>query len=244
VIGFFAFLYIFVFLISGLVLGGLSYLISQSIDVSSKNYPFFSLRCFGKWEDGCQKRPKYLFLVFIVIMGSFFLFSMFGPLRVATVDVIGFIMLSFSMILALVFIDLKYMAVPDQVNFAALFFAIVSNKDMLSAFIDALIVGGGLYVLGFIISKVKGQNVMGSADAIFAAVMAALFGIGGAIMSVFIGSIIAIPVMLMLKNKKLPFIPFLAMGTMIFFFGGEWITIHLASLYDIPYEQVASILLK
>jgi leader peptidase (prepilin peptidase)/N-methyltransferase len=56
---------------------------------------------------------------------------------------------------------------------------------------------------------------MGGADVIVAGTMAALLGLPGFFIALFIAAILAIVPSLMARDTMVPFVPFLAMGTLI-----------------------------
>ncbi len=130
-----------------------------------------------------------------------------------------FVMLSFSGLLALTVIDFKYFAVPDSVNFFSLIMALINpnilNFDMSNPIINAMISAGGLWLIGFLVSKAVGKEAMGGADVIVAGTMSALLGIGGFFIALFISAILAIIPSLVAKDTMVPFVPFLFMGTLI-----------------------------
>jgi len=125
-----------------------------------------------------------------------------------------FVALSFAALFALVMIDFKYMAVPDNVNFAALVFALV-QPDFLHAAIYAAIAAGGLYLIGLLSSLLAGRQAMGGADVIVAGTMGALLGFPNFFVALFLSAILAIVPALIYRERGVPFVPFLAMATFI-----------------------------
>ncbi len=125
-----------------------------------------------------------------------------------------FVMLSFSMLLALSMIDIKYFAIPDSLNYAALVFALI-NPNFLLALKNALIGGFGLFLIGYFTSKVAKKDALGEGDIIVAATMAALLGFPAFFIALFIAAVIAIIPSLMAKDTMVPFVPFLALGTLV-----------------------------
>ena len=134
---------------------------------------------------------------------------------------------TFSTLLALSMIDFEYLAVPDSLNFFALATAILASgahawqKGDWSIALDsieyALMAGGGLWTLALIISKVSGKEAMGEADVIVAGTMAALLGIYGFFIAIFISALLAIIPSLLARDTIIPFVPFLSLGTLIFY---------------------------
>ncbi|MEO1959355.1 MAG: prepilin peptidase [Nautiliaceae bacterium] len=125
----------------------------------------------------------------------------------------------FATLLALSVIDLDYKAVPDSLNLLALTLAFFSSSDILENFKNALLIMGGMSLIRYYVSYFIKQEAMGEGDIIVGGTMGALLGVKGAIVAIFIASLIALPASLYnrFSNKELelPFIPFLALGTLI-----------------------------
>jgi len=121
---------------------------------------------------------------------------------------------SFAALFALVMIDFKYMAVPDNVNFAALAFALV-QPDFLHAAMYAAIAAGGLYLIGLLSSLIARREAMGGADVIVAGTMGALLGFPNFFVAIFLSAILAMIPALIKRDSGVPFVPFLAIATFI-----------------------------
>jgi len=145
-------------------------------------------------------------------------------LKLGPVWYFPFVAASFSALLALSAIDFEYFAVPDTVNIFALLMALV-QPDFLLALRDAAIAAGGLWLLAWIIGKVTRKEAMGGADVIVAGTMAALLGLPGFFIALFVAALLAIIPSLLAKDTMVPFVPFLALGTLIVY------------LYDQPIMQ-------
>jgi leader peptidase (prepilin peptidase)/N-methyltransferase len=136
-----------------------------------------------------------------------------------------FVASAFSALLALSAIDFEYFAVPDSVNFFALGSALLAAaarswrggewNDALFALRDAAIAAGGLWLLAWLIGKATKKEAMGGADVIVAGTMAALLGLPGFFIALFVAAILAIAPSLAARDTMVPFVPFLAMGTLI-----------------------------
>lgn len=120
----------------------------------------------------------------------------------------------FALLLALVMIDFKYMAIPDNLNLLALALAVVSPM-VLESIQNALMAAGGLALLRYYLSFFLNKEAMGEGDIIVAGTMGALLGFPLFFYALFIAAILAIVPSLMAKNHAVPFVPFLAMGTFI-----------------------------
>ena len=107
-----------------------------------------------------------------------------------------------------------YMAVPDNVNFAALAFALV-QPDFLHAAMVAAIAAGGLYLIGLLSSLIARKQAMGGADVIVAGTMGALLGFPNFFVALFLSAILAMIPSLINRENGVPFVPFLALATFI-----------------------------
>ncbi len=144
-------------------------------------------------------------------------------LKIGLVWYLPFVMLSFSMLLALTMIDFKYYAVPDNLNFAALIFALI-NPNFIQSALNAIYAAFALWLLGFIVSKLAKKEALGEADIIVAATMAALLGYPGFFIAMFISAILAILPSVLAKDTMVPFVPFLALATLITYLNLEFLT--------------------
>jgi len=139
-----------------------------------------------------------------------------------------FIALSFSMLLALSMIDIKYKMVPDSLNLLAIVFAVLSafNPHMFLVNLqNALLFTGGFTLLRFTLSYLMTSSVyraglktktswnknydrtpfieaMGEGDIMVAATMGALLGIKLGLFAIFLSALLALPVMLMVQGKS------------------------------------------
>jgi len=122
----------------------------------------------------------------------------------------------FTLLLALVMIDFKYMAVPDSLNLLALALAVIT-PSILDSVHDALLAAGGLTLLRYYLTYFLNKEAMGEGDIIVAGTMGALLGFPLFFYALFLSAILAIVPSLMAQNKEkaVPFVPFLAMATFI-----------------------------
>ncbi len=180
------------------------------------NIPLFSWLFLGGKCAFCGEpiSRQYPIVEFINALIWLMLFIKVGP-----VWWFPFVAASFSALLALSMIDFKYFAVPDSVNFFALGAALISpallHMDMSNSIAQALMAAGGLWLIGFIVSKVARKEAMGSADVIVAGTMAALLGFPNFFIALFLSAILAIFPSLFAKDTMVPFVPFLALATLI-----------------------------
>jgi len=175
------------------------------------NIPIFSwLLLRGKCYF-CQEKISAQYPIIEFLTGIIFALLY---LKLGLVWYLPFVAAAFAALLALVMIDFKYMAVPDNVNFAALLFALI-QPDFLHAALYAALAAGGLYLVGFLSSLLAGRQAMGGADVIVAGTMGALLGFPNFFIAIFLSAILAIIPALVYREKGVPFVPFLAMATFI-----------------------------
>lgn len=130
------------------------------------------------------------------------------------------VFIMFALLIALAIIDLIYLAVPDSINFLALFFAIAAGYFTLETISNAFIVAGGLSLLRMFMSFILKKEAMGEADIILGATMGAFLGIKGAMIALFLASLVAIAPAIVRRKKGIeetPFIPFLVVGIFLAF---------------------------
>ena len=68
---------------------------------------------------------------------------------------------------------------------------------------------------------IKKKEVVGDGDIFIVSIMAGLLGSLGAAIAIFMAALLALPVILFSKDKEIPFVPFLTMGTFFCFYLGE-----------------------
>ena len=153
---------------------------------------------------------------------------------------------SFLTLLALSVIDFRYKMVPDSLNLLAILFAMLGTRSIegfFHNFENALIFAGGFTLLRFALSyyltssvyraglktktpwnkhydRVPFIEAMGEGDIMVGATMGALLGIKLTLVAVFLSSLLALPIMLMLRGRsaeeqRVPYVPFLALATFI-----------------------------
>jgi len=178
---------------------------------------FLQGKCYFCHEKISAQYPIVEFLTGIIFTLLYF--------KLGLVWYLPFVAASFAALFALVMIDFKYMAVPDNVNFAALLFALI-QPDFFHAALYAAIAAGGLYLIGLLSSLLARRQAMGGADVIVAGTMGALLGFPNFFVAIFLSAILAIIPALIYREKGVPFVPFLAMATFITY------------LYDIQATQL------
>ena len=165
-------------------------------------------KCYFCKTKIAKQYPMVEFLTGIIFVMLYF--------KLGLVWYLPFMAASFAALLALVMIDFKYMAVPDNINFAALLFAFV-QPAFLDALLYAAIAAGGLYLIGLLSSFIARKQAMGGADVIVAGTMGALLGFPNFFVAIFLSAILAMFPSLINRENGVPFVPFLALATFIIY---------------------------
>ena len=129
----------------------------------------------------------------------------------------------FIVLLALSAIDFKYTAVPDSLLITSLFLSVFYVYcDQISSWSFVPLRDGAIFAfvfwfLRFVVSKILGREAMGSADIFIAAVMGVILGWKLGAIAVYLSAIFTIPAYIIVRKKdyELPFVPFLALGTLV-----------------------------
>ena len=175
------------------------------------NIPIFSWLFLGGKCAFCKTSISKQYPIVEFLTGLIFVALYF---KLGLVWYLPFMAASFAALFALVMIDFKYMAVPDNINFAALAFALVQPNFMYAAMYAAL-AAGGLYLIGLLSSFIAKKQAMGGADVIVAGTMGALLGFPNFFVAIFLSAILAMIPSLINRETGVPFVPFLAMATFI-----------------------------
>ncbi len=122
----------------------------------------------------------------------------------------------FTLLLALLMIDFRYMEIPDSLNLLALALAVIT-PTILDSIQNALLAVGGFTLLRYYLSYFLNKEAMGEGDIIIAGTMGGLLGFPLFFYALFLSAILAIVPSLMAQNedKAVPFVPFLAIATFI-----------------------------
>ena len=175
------------------------------------NIPLFSWLVLGGKCAFCKAKISAQYPVVEFLTGVLFVMLYF---KVGLVWYLPFVAASFAALLALVVIDFEYMAVPDSVNIAALVFALI-QPDFINTLLYAAVAAGGLYLIGLLSSMLARRQAMGGADVIVAGTMGALLGFPNFFIAIFLSAILAMIPALIWREKGVPFVPFLALATLI-----------------------------
>jgi leader peptidase (prepilin peptidase)/N-methyltransferase len=197
------------------------------------NIPLFSWIFLGGKCAFCKKRIDWQYPLVELLTAVIFALVVY---KYGLTPNAFFIALSFSMLLALTFIDIKYQMIPDSLNILAILFAILGAWNLsgiINNFTNALLFAGGFTLLRFVLSyyltsslyraglKTKTTwnknydrtpmiEAMGEGDIMVAATMGALLGLKLGLFAIFLSALLALPVMLFLitKTKEEPRVAF------------------------------------
>ena len=186
----------------------------QSCQTPLKGYddvPLFSWLFLGGKCAFCKDTISGQYPLVELLTGAIFLLVY---IKIGMLWYLPFVAFSFAALFALVMIDFKYMAVPDNVNFVALLLALV-QPNFLEALMYAAIAAGGLYLIGLFSSLIAKRQAMGGADVIVAGTMGALLGFPNFFVALFLSAILAMIPAMIWREKGVPFVPFLALATFI-----------------------------
>lgn len=130
-------------------------------------------------------------------------------------------------------VDIKYKLIPDSISVGGIVAGLIISLipggiTPLESLIGAVAAGGGLYLLGFIASKVLKKEAMGFGDVKLLAGYGALMGITGAaetlILAAVLGLVVMIPMSMLKKNDdgsgQIPFGPFLCVAAPVMYLWG------------------------
>ena len=131
-------------------------------------------------------------------------------------------------------VDCKYKLIPDSISVggivAGLLISLVpGGVTPLQSLLGAVLAGGGLYLLGWIATKVLKKEAMGFGDVKLLAGYGALMGFTGAVETLLVAALLGIAVMVpygMIKKNddgsgQIPFGPFLAVAAPIIYLWGN-----------------------
>ena len=199
------------------------------------NIPLISfLNLSGKCRH-CKKKisTRYFFVELISAISFVFLF-----INLNNYFEVIFYQIVFLILLMIIFIDLKHFIIPDELNFALIFLAIIHNffTDFDFNFIEDInqsIIGGliGFFVIWsiiFLYDKLKNIEAMGLGDAKLMAALGFFFGWQSVPFVLFFASIIGLISVLpsMIRKQKtlrteIPFGPSIICAAFIYFFKGQ-----------------------
>jgi len=193
------------------------------------NIPVFSyLYLKGKCAV-CETKISPIYLIVEVLSGLIFM-AVF--LKSPNIFYALFVSISFTLLLALSVIDIRYKEVPDSINLsaffaglgAAMFYApmptFVNLLNLLEYGKSAFLLAGFFVMLRFTLSYALKKESMGEADIIVAATLGAMLGSMNGFLAIFVGALISlVPAFIYRKQgiTEVAFVPYLAAGGFIVF---------------------------
>ncbi len=149
-------------------------------------------------------------------------------------------------LIAIAFIDLEHLIIPDEISMPGIVLGLSSSAlfpslheggifgiwgwrgALISSVIGAVIGGGLIYIVGAVGKLVLKKEAMGGGDVKLMAMVGAFIGWRLALLSIFLGSFFGsiVGVLLIVFGKadmktRLPFGPFLALGSVVCLFYGN-----------------------
>jgi len=134
-------------------------------------------------------------------------------------------------------VDVQYKLIPDSISVGGIVVGLVlsifpGGITPFQSLIGAACAGGGLWLLGFIASKILKKEAMGFGDVKLLAGYGALMGLDGAvetlILAAFLGIVVMIPWAKIMEKKgksdgsgQIPFGPFLAVAAPVMYLWGQ-----------------------
>jgi len=200
------------------------------------NIPLFSWIFLGGKCAFCKEKISVQYPIVELLSGIVFA-TVYLKLGLGYMSLM--IALSFSFLLALSVIDYYTKMVPDSLNLLALSTAIVaatSFQGFVLNFQNALLFVGGFALLRFYLSYLIKKEALGEGDLMVAGTMGAMLGTQLALMSIFVAALLALPVMMLMRNetdesKMVPFVPFLALALFIVYIFDTYFINYWNSLY-------------
>ncbi|WP_455539798.1 prepilin peptidase [Terrisporobacter sp.] len=141
-----------------------------------------------------------------------------------------------SLLIIITFIDIDHYIIPDKLVIIGSVFAIIFNQlfkviTIKESLLGALVCGGGVLILVYIIEFIVKKEVMGGGDIKLFAMVGLFLGVKNsllvALISVYVGAIFGIATIVYSKIKKkeynsmIPYGPFISIATLIVILYGD-----------------------
>lgn len=185
--------------------------------------PIFSFLCLGGKCSKCKQKISWFYTIFELLTGVLFLISYI----IFKNDIINLVIsLTFISMIIIIFIsDYHYLIIPDSV---LIFFSIILLIELVFkngiTNIYVPILNGFLSFVSMYVIKILGdflfkKESMGGGDIKLMFVIGMVLGFPEALFSIFIGSLIGLPIafIILIKNKNhiIPFGPLLGIGAIV-----------------------------
>jgi leader peptidase (prepilin peptidase)/N-methyltransferase len=174
---------------------------------------------------GQKIAPRYALVELLTGILFVLVYSMYGY-NVITL----YYLLLISFLVIITFIDIDHYIIPDEVIIFGSVFAIIFNAlnqgiGIKNSILGALICGGGMLILIYLIELIVKKEVMGGGDIKLFAMTGLFLGVKGGlltiILSVYVGAIYGIVTIICSKIKKqeynsmIPYGPFISVGALV-----------------------------
>ncbi len=172
---------------------------------------------------------RYPIVEFLHAAGYLFILHQFGP----ALETILYA-LFFSSLVAITFIDLAHQIIPDVITLPGIVLGLLAGSTVLppgprNAFLGLFFGGGFFYLIAILSLVLLKKEGMGGGDIKLVAMIGAILGWQGVLLTVFFASVLGSVVGLTLIFSRLrsrmdpiPFGPFLAIGALLsLFFGND-----------------------
>ena len=141
-----------------------------------------------------------------------------------------------SLLIIITFIDIDYLIIPDGILILGAVFSVIFNLifkiiTIKESLLGAVVCGGGVLALVYLIEFIVKKEVMGGGDIKLFAMIGLFFGIKNslliALVSVYIGAIYGIATVIISKIKKekynsmIPYGPFISMAALVVMLYGD-----------------------
>ncbi|WP_154571306.1 prepilin peptidase [Campylobacter portucalensis] len=206
------------------------------------NIPLFSWIFLGGKCAFCKTKISFQYPLIELICGFLMLICMFK--EVSNFEIVDYfeiyktfmIGVLFIVLLAMAVIDFRYTAAPSVLLYVAVILSLL-YKFNFEGVKFALIFGGGIFILTFLLTKILKKEAMGEADIYIFACIGAVLGLNLGLLAVFVSAILSlfafmvVSFLFLLKSKKnniksntqnqnisqyqMPFIPFLSAGLFV-----------------------------
>jgi leader peptidase (prepilin peptidase)/N-methyltransferase len=191
----------------------------------------------------CGGKVSFVYPFIELLEGGIFLFSFHFFWGNWFLAIKGIVLLTFFLIITV--LDVKYQIISDGINLTlfimGLIFVLVEyfqhyspgyellfNKLCLDSFLALLVGAGSLWLIGIIGEAIFKMPAMGGGDVKMMAGLSLFIGykytVMALILAFFLGAILGVLLLLLSWGKKstyIPFGPYLALATVIFYFRGE-----------------------
>lgn len=196
------------------------------------NIPLFSFLFLRGRCRHCQTSISFRYFIVELITAWFFALSyQYFGLSWNFVEALCFL---FPIVIC-TFIDLDHMILPDKFTLSGIVIGLIGSllnpdRQFYEAFLGVLLGGGFLWLLAYLYFVFSGRDGLGGGDIKLLAWIGAVLGWRSIPFVILVSSILGSIVGLILSKKNpdglktmIPFGPFLAIGAVIYLFGGGWL---------------------